>query len=97
MYKVYIERTAERDLKQLSHNRIDEILRKIARMKDKTKSEEHILAKHEEYSEKYLKPAKETLEHNMTTLLSIFSRRILSLLDRAGLVKDGAVVLSKEE
>ena len=85
------------ELDKLPTYKIDEILKKIQRIKDKTITDDIILAKEAEYNEKYLKPANQEFERNMTALLSDFSKRILGVLDKAGLVKDGTVKLSKDK
>lgn len=78
----------EKDLMKLSPNKIDEILDKIRKRKDKTYTERYILRKANEYKERYLTPAKEKLEENMTILLRNFTQRLFSILDEKSLIKE---------
>jgi len=78
----------ERELEKLPTQRIDEIVRKIKEVKDKTITEEQILKVEAKYKEEYLAPAKRTLEENMKTLLQGFTKKIFGVLDGAGLVKE---------
>jgi len=78
----------KKELENLPRNRIDEILDKIRKMKDKTKEEESILAVDTEYKEAYLDPARKNLEENMTMLLGITTRGLFNVLGRADVITE---------
>ena len=81
----------ERELGKLSTQRIDEIVNKIRSVKDKTITEEQILKVEGKYREEYLVPAKRILEENIKILLQGFTKKLFSVLDGAGLVKEKTV------
>ncbi|GEM_PF-1299784 len=78
----------ETELAKLPPSKIDEIIKNIRNVKDKTITEEQILKKEIVYRKRYLEPAKKTFEKNMTALIRGFTRAILDVLDGAGLVKE---------
>ena len=81
----------EKELRELPTQRIDEIINKIRNVKDKTITEEQILKHEAKYREEHLTPAKQIFEKNMKTLLCGFTRKLFSVLDGAGLVKENTI------
>jgi len=82
------ETLTKRELEKLSAKRIDEIVDRIKKVKEKTLTEEQILRIEAASREEYIIPAKRILEDNMTTLLNGFTKKLFGVLDGAGLVKE---------
>ena len=84
-FKDLISKDITRDqLSELTPKRIDEILNRMRRIKDKTRVEERLLKKEARYEKQYIKPAQRKLTDRMRRLVENYTKKLNDILEKAG-------------
>jgi len=87
---VISKNTLEKELENLPPIEIDRIISKMKNSKDKTPEAASMLREESKLREAYLDPNKKAMEDNMRSMLKEFTKRLYSILERNGPVKDAS-------
>ena len=84
-FKDLISKDITRDkLPELTQKRIDEILGRIRRVKDKTRVEKRLLKEDARYEKQYIKPAQRKLTERLRRLIENYNKKLSDILNKAG-------------